>query len=340
MTRKKSVINLARTLFIISVMLMLITAWAPGVAESKTAIRFAHHHPVKAYPHQWAVDFKTMVEKDTKGAVEVQVFPAGQLGKERENVNGCNMGTIDMTFSGPPFLDHWYPAAGMTMLPFLIDNHEHAERAFGMDGKAGKLITEEVLKKSNIRTLGYVFAGFRCMYFRSKVVTKIEDFKGLKMRSPEHEIWLNMFRYLGAKPTPISWGEVYTAVQTGVVDGMDGSILGSYQNRFYEVAKQMSLTNHMLSIMSPYINKNFYAKLKPEFQKIVSDSAAKASRNFNQKSVKLNQWAKGEMIKEGVKIHNIDREPMIKAVLPMIDEFIKKTNARPLYEQIIGYRKK
>lgn len=319
---------------------LMVTAWKIGEVEGKTVIRLAHHHPIKAYPHKWSLDFKDLVAKKTKGAIEVQIFPAGQLGKERENINGVNMHTVDMTFATPGFLDLYYPGAAITVLPFLYDDYTHAERCFGKEGKAGKLVAEEVLRKSNVRILGYNFAGFRVMFFRDKVVEKLEDFKGLKMRSPENDVWLNMFRLLGAKPTPITWGEVYTSVQTGVVAGMDAGVLGAYENRFYEIAKHMTLTYHMLTFMSPMINKNTYSKLSADLQKVVSDAAEEATMDFNKQSASKNEWALAEMKKAGVQVHNINREPLIKATYPMIEAFIKKTNTKNLYELIIKERKK
>ncbi len=331
-------VYLAKFFFIFCAVALTSIAWNLDDAEGKTIIRLAHHHPIKAYPHKWALNFKDFVEKESKGEIEVQIFPAGQLGEERENIHAVNMHTVDMTFAGPGFLDQYYPGAGILILPFVYDDYAHLARAFGRNGKAGKLIIEEALKRSNVRILGYCFAGFRCMYFREKAVTKLEDFEGLKMRSPENDIWLNMFRLLGSKPTPITWGEVYTSMQTGVVDGMDASLLGFYQNRMYEVAKHGALTYHMMTFMGPMINKKLYADLSPKFQEIVSEAAWKATEKFNKGAEEQNEWALGQMKKEGMQIHKIDREPLIKAVSPMIDAFAKKTDSQKLYDFIIAER--
>jgi len=319
---------------------LMIFAWNLGDAEGKTIIRLAHHHPIKAYPHKWSLDFKELAEKKSKGGLEIQVFPAGQLGNERENINGVNMQTVDMTFATPAFLDLYYPGSAITTLPFLFDDYWHVDRSFGKEGKAGRLVTEEILKKSNVRILAYNFAGFRCMYFRDKVVEKLEDFKGLKIRSPENDVWLNMFRHLGARPTPITWGEVYTSVQTGVVEGMDAGVLGAYENRFFEIAKHMTLTYHMLTFMSPMINKGLFSKLAPELQKALAEAAMETTEKFNKESEEKNEWAMEQMKKAGVQIHKIDREPLIKATYPMIEAFIKKTNTKNLYDLIIADRKK
>ena len=108
----------------------------PLEAGAKTVIRLAHHHPIKAYPHQWALDFKDIVEKNSKGEIEVQIFPASQLGQERENIHGVNMHTVDMTFATPAFLDEVYPGAAITTLPFLFDDYAHVgmEKA-GLSGR-------------------------------------------------------------------------------------------------------------------------------------------------------------------------------------------------------------
>lgn len=333
---------LGKILLVFCVMLLIVAGWKPVEVEGKIVIRISHHQSAKASPPQiFCLDFKEIVEKRSKGAIEVQIFPAGQLGQEKENINGVHMGTIEMCYAGSPLADQYYAGAAISYLPFLFNDSAHFKRSFGKNGKAAQILNEEMAKRSNIRLLSHIAVGYKKMMLRKKPLTGVEDLKGLKMRSPENEWYIKMYRSLGARPTPISFGEVYTALQTGVVDGLCSTLQGCYKNRIHEVAKYMAATDHVLILMGPMINKKFYSGLSPEFQKIVSEASQEATDKFHRMAEAADAKALEQMKKEGLQFNEkIDKAAFRKATVHIHEEFVQKTKARNLYDIVVAEGKK
>ena len=200
------------------VSILLGSGWVLGA--EKVVIKLAHHHVPHGIVDQAANKFKEVITAKSGGAIEVQVFPAGQLGQEMEEIDGVHMGTIDMAFVSPSFMDKKYhPVMGLDALPYLFTSWKHADQT--LNGPVGERCTDFMLKKSSIHILRYLLIGFRDMLFVQKKIETVEQMRGLKMRSPEAWAWIRMYELLGARPTPITWGEVYSGLQTKIVDGMD-----------------------------------------------------------------------------------------------------------------------
>ncbi len=237
-------------------------------------LRLGHHHAVGGQVDQTANLFEKLVKEKTSGKLTIKVYPAAQLGQEREAFEQLNQGILDMTITSLGLMDKFWPPVAVDILPFLYRDWAHVEKA--LTGKYGAEITNGMLKNSNARFLGILGAGFRDMLFRGEPVTNVENLKGMKMRSPEAHTWIRMFELLGAKPTPVTWGEVYTAMQTGVAEGLESPPLMVLDMKFNEVTKSIVKTNHMFATMAICINKNTYEKLIPDFKKALSEAGKEA----------------------------------------------------------------
>ncbi len=245
----------------------------PSLAET---LRLAHHHPVGGQLDQTAEKFAQLIKERTNGELEIKIFPAAQLGQQNEAFELLNQGVLDMTLSPIALMDKEWGAVRVFNLPFVWSGWDHFQAA--VDGEFGKQVTEGLLENSNTRLLGMFGFGFRDMIFRGEPVRDVTGMAGLKMRSPEARIWISMFNLLGAKPTPVTWGEVYTAMQTGVAAGLEAPALAALDMKFEEVTKSLVRTQHMFSTAGLTINKNRFNKLSPEFQKAVLSAGAEASR--------------------------------------------------------------
>ena len=245
----------------------------PSVAET---LRLAHHHPVGGQLDKTAEMFAQLIKEQTNGELEIKIFPAAQLGQQNEAFELLNQGVIDMTLSPIALMDKEWGAVRVFNLPFVWSGWDHFQAA--VDGEFGKQVTEGLLENSNTRLLGMFGFGFRDMIFRREPVRDVAGMAGLKMRSPEARIWISMFQLLGAKPTPVTWGEVYTAMQTGVAAGLEAPALAALDMKFDEVTKSLVRTQHMFSTAGLTINKNRFNKLSPEFQQAVLSAGAEASR--------------------------------------------------------------
>ena len=287
----------------------------------KLAIKFGHHHSVGGAVDKFANKLAEISKEKSDGNIEIQVFPGAQLGQEQEAIDGVNMGTLQMSIISPGMMDKYHPVFGIETMPFIFDSWDHADKA--LNGPAGEEMTKMLLEKSKIRILGYYHLGFRHMITRSKPIEKFEDINGLKMRSPEAWVWIRMFELLGTKPTPVTWGEAYTALQTGVVEGMESPAQNIIDMKFYEVTKNLTLDQHMFGTMTVITNEGFWQGLSDEQKQIIETSVKEALDYCNENVTRVEDTNAVKKLKElGMKVIEInDSDKWREAVTPMYEEF-------------------
>jgi tripartite ATP-independent transporter DctP family solute receptor len=202
--------------------------------------------------------------------VNVKVFPASQLGNERELIEGTKIGTIQMSFvSGA--IAGFYKEAQVLDIPYLFSSGPVAWKV--MDGPFGQEMAADILQKTGMRVLAYGETGFRNFTNSSRPIKSPADMKGLKIRVMETPVYVNMVKALGAAPTPIAWSEVYTALQQKVVDGQENPVATIMQAKLYEVQKYLTLDGHSYGVDFFLINDKFYRSLPQETQQIIKTSA-------------------------------------------------------------------
>lgn len=248
-------------------------------AQAQTQLRLAHHHAVGSTVDLTANKFAELVNAKSKGALTVKVFPAAQLGQEREAYGLLNTGVLDLSVTSLGILDQTWPVVNVTSLPFVFRDWPHVYKLY--DGAFGAALADGIKKGTQTTLLGYLHLGFRDMLFRGAPVVDAAGMKGLKMRAPEAALWFRMFESLGAKPTPVTWGEVYSAMQTGVADGLESPAMTALDNKFNEVTKSLVRTRHMFGSMGIFASSTKYARLSKENQEILASAAKEASEWSN-----------------------------------------------------------
>jgi C4-dicarboxylate-binding protein DctP len=261
---KPSILSLAFFTFIAFAGLQ---AWAAPIT-----IKFAHGMPPDEEEalHRGVVVFKKMVEQKTAGRVKVDIYPASQLGKEREQFEGVKLGTIEMCMIAEGPMAGFFPEIMVIGIPYLYANEITAWRS--LDGPFGKVLFEDMRKKTGVRALGIGENGFRNFTNRVRPIKSPDDMKGLKIRTMENPAHMAMVRAMGASATPIAWGEVYMALQQGVVDGQENPVSVIEVSKFNEVQKYLTLDGHVYSILPILINDKFFMSLAPDIQKIITDT--------------------------------------------------------------------
>jgi len=223
--------------------------------------------------------FRQIVERDTQGRFKVQVFPNGQLGDLRSTLEQCQKGIVQIT-TGQSIgnLAAYQPDLNLFETPFLFRDQVAVVETF--KSPLGQSIVESLAKGKGLRILGIMPAGMRCFSNNVRPIKKPEDMKGLKMRTMEIPVYIKMMEALGANATPVSWNELYTACQTGVVDGQENApntmILASLQ----EVQKFYTLDNHTANIVCFNINEKFYQSLSPTDRKTINRATRLALESF------------------------------------------------------------
>ena len=268
-------------------------AVVPTGATAATTLRFGHANNNGEIATDLFQEFADNVTKRTKGEVTVKVFPAEQLGKEGDLIQQVKSGALDVSAPSMPSLSGLVPALEIASAPFLWTDWAQAEKV--ITGPAFQPQFDELRDKHNVLMLSKIwYWGWRNLTTGPHAVNKPEDLAGLKIRVPESPVWVEMIRAMGGAPTPIPFGEVYTALQQKTVDGQENPIPTIYSRKFYEVQAHLSMTRHMLQNNTMIINKRSFDKLSPEFQKVLMEEAAAASV----KNSKLQQERETSMLEE------------------------------------------
>ena len=223
-------------------------------------------------------------------------------------------GDIEMCFTLPNYLTNQAPWLSMMSAGYLIKDYKHLRAVY--DGDVGKAIYDRLAKELGLRPLNVFYQGARCISLgQDKEIKTPEDLKGITLRMPSSDAWVFMGESLGASVTPIALSELYTALQTGVVDGQDNPLPAVYSRKFYEVQKSITITNHYVSYSWPVINEAFWSKLTAEQQGWLTEAFA-AGAAVCDESIQKNEASLVEFFKQqGLSIYYPDVDAFAEHVL-------------------------
>ncbi|GHU25785.1 C4-dicarboxylate ABC transporter substrate-binding protein [Betaproteobacteria bacterium] len=226
--------------------------------------------------HRFAIKFKEEVEKKSGGNIVIEVHPAGELGGERDMVEGLQYRTLDLAFATTTVLANFVPEVTAFDFPFLIRDEDHAAKVY--EGAIGEAMGQKVLEKSDIYVLTWASNGIRHILNAKRPIHSASDLKGIKIRTAENKVHMAFFRTMGADPTPMSATELFTALQQGVVDAMEGTLTWIVPAKFYETAKNLSLTRHLYAATILAMNGQQFGELPKDVQSLLKESAMVATR--------------------------------------------------------------
>lgn len=277
------------------------------------------HVLAPTHPYQLGLEkFAELVSQKTNGKVKVEVFHSSQLGNERDMVEGLQLGTLEMTLVSTAPLSSFTKKFFVFDLPFIFKDTASARKV--VDGPIGTQLLES-LNDQGIIGLTYFENGFRHVTNSKKPVTKPEDLKGMKIRIMENPVHMATFKVMGADPTPMAFGELFTALQQGTIDGQENPLPVIETSRFYEVQKYLSLTGHFYAPAPLLISKSFFESLSPDIQNAIKEAAVEA-RDYERKLLdELNAKLVDELKNKGMQINEVDKEPFIQAVQPVYKQF-------------------
>lgn len=303
-----------------------------AVAQDKT-LRFAFQNVAEHPQGRGAAKFAEIVKAKSGGKIDVRLFPGGQLGGDLPTVSALQGGTIDMTVLNSGLLVGIDKQFAVLDLPFLFNAPEEADKI--VDGPIGTKLHKGVEDKGLVG-LGYWELGFRNVTNSRRPITKLEDFKGLKIRVLQSPLFLDLFNTLGANAVPMPFPELYAALEQKVVDGQENpypTILGAKLN---EVQKFVSATRHIYNVQSLLISKKTWDALSADERRIIQEAAAEA-REFQRKASRdamdgaLENLKKGGMTANEVAPAEMAR--IREAVKPVVEKFAKDSG-EALYGEI------
>ena len=265
--------------------------------------------------------FKPMVEKESGGRIAVELYPNAQLGGDREMTEAVQLGTLHIAIPASSAMAGFDKRIQVLDLPYLFTSRETAFDA--LDGELGQKLNE-YLSGRGFYNLGYQENGMRHVTNNRGPITKPEDLKGMKIRTMENPMHIAYFRELGANPTPMSWGELYTALQQGVVDAQENPYAMISDGKFDEVQKYVSETGHVFSVTLLVSNKKFIESLPEDLRELV----IKAGHEFAVAQRKLIAGMeadfKAELVKSGMQANELtaaDKKPFVDATAKVYAQF-------------------
>ncbi|MEN6500730.1 MAG: TRAP transporter substrate-binding protein [Rectinema sp.] len=264
--------------------------------------------------------FVDLVNKKSDGRIKATANYGSELGNQSEQVEMCRTGSLEMVVSAPGTgPGTWVPQFMMFEFPYLFKDNEHYRRVLKeMEGEVSRLV-----KPYNFVAVAGQSQGSRHMLTK-KPVEKLEDLANLKMRGP-NAVYISMFKALGAAGTTMDWNEIYTALQTGVIDGMEASPSMIYSMRFHEVAKHLTITDHIIACVYYFFNDKWLNSLPPDLKQLVLDCAQEAAQYQAKIDDEDQITSLNKMKAEGLVVHQLQDKPKwIEACKPMLNEYRAK----------------
>ena len=294
-----------------------------GFAASASAAEYnwvgAIHLPETTTHTQALQYFADQLKEKSDGRIEMTVSPGGALGSQREIVEAVDLGTIQVGFGECSVYSNYDEVFGVMNLPFLFSDYEQLYAA--CDGEMGDYFEELLAEKTNIKILNWLNGGAR-MTYSTKELQSWDDFGGLKIRTPESNVYVSTFTALGANPTPIAMTEVYSSLQQGVVEAMEGTLETGISYQMYEVCDYMLESRHIFADCQFIINEDVYNSLPDDLKEIVDECAADAEK-WERETWEANEMDYLTQLEdEGVTVHEIDNADAKEAVQSFYDEYI------------------
>jgi tripartite ATP-independent transporter DctP family solute receptor len=313
----------------------LALGFAMGTAMATNAqeitLRSADIHP-DGYPTVEAVKYMgQLISERTNGRIKVQVMPSAVLGSEKDTIEQTRFGVIDLNRVNAAPFNNLVKETVVFGMPFLFRSTDHMHKT--VDGPIG----DEVLaafEQHGLIGLTYYDSGARSFYTTKKPVEKLADLKGMKIRVQQSDLWIAMMQAFGANPTPMPMGEVYSSLETGVVDGAENNWPSYESARHFEVAKNYTLTEHSLNPEILVMSKISWDKFKPEDQKIIKQAAKESTAKMRELWTAREKTSEEKVRAGGVNVIKVDKAEFSAAMKPVYDKFVTDPKLKELLERV------
>lgn len=306
------------------------------VAIAQTQVRIGSIQSETFYMNKYMEKFQELVRQKTNNAYQFKVFYNSTLGNESEMMEQMQAGLLEMQFGYSAILPNYVRETEVIGLPGLLTNFDEVHKV--MNGPIGDDLAQKFLDKTGVRILWFVDQAHRNVFLNNKNVKTLADLKGIKIRSPNSPLYLQVLKTMGMNPTPMGFNEIYTAVKTGVVDGHEQEDPGVIAMKFYEIENRAVVTRHLYQSAVWEISEKFFQKLPKEHQQVFKDAAKEAGiwfRPYTGASAEKDARKQLEE-KHGVKYTELDPKELSAVFRPMVDVYAKE---RGIFEYVQKVRK-
>lgn len=319
-----------RTFSALAGVAMLAAFALPAQAQTVT-LRSTDIHP-DGYPTIEAVKFMgQQLEKSTGGRIKIQVFHSAQLGQEKDTIEQTRFGVIDMNRINMAPFNNLIPATNVPSLPFIFRSVDHMRKV--MDGPIGDALLKE-FEKHDLVGLAFYDSGSRSFYNSKRPINTPADMKGLKIRVQQSDMFVSLVSALGANATPMNFGEVYSGLQTGVIDGAENNWPSYESTKHFEVSKFYSQTEHSLSPEVLVMSKKSFDKLSPADQAAVRAAAKESVAKMRELWDAREKASEAKVKAGGAQVNAVEKQPFIDAMKPVYDKFVTDAKLKEMVAAI------
>lgn len=311
-----------------------------SATDNVMVIKVGHIMTTDTSLHKGSIRFKELVEKNSKGKMEVQIFAASQLGNEKDLQEQAQFGTIQMSLPSSAMLSNFAPKAGVLALPYVLkgnNEREHYDSLLKLSKSDAyrEIATEADKKGLKAITDSVWFYGDKHITTNNKPIRTPKDLVGLKIRVPDAKVHTEPFRLMGANVTPMAFTDVYMALKTGTVEAQENPIAAIITMKFYEVNNTLSSTRHMVINQIPTFSKKWWDTLNGDQQKILTDAVIEAGRYASEQQLIANEEGLKVLKDKGIKVtEGIDLEAFKSATKDVYKQFEDKIGVG-YYEKIV-----
>lgn len=298
------------------------------------SLKLAHSLSVSHPVHLAMVYFKERVEEKSGGKLRIEIYPSSQLGGERECLELLQIGSLAMTKVSSAVMENFSPELKVFGYPYLFRDKEHRYKVY--DSEIGMELLAEG-EQYWLKGLTYFDAGSRSFYTKDTEIQSPADLEGLKIRVMESPTAINLVKSLGGSPTPVSWGELYTSLQQGVVEGAENNLPSFYTSKHYEISKEFSVDEHTAIPDILVISTIVFDDLSPLEQQWIQASADEAAIKQRELWEAAEEEALEEILKAGVNVTYPDKKLFQKQSQELIDDL--KVQDPELYDLIFRIKK-
>jgi len=271
------------------------------------------------------------LESETGGRLRLQLYHSGQLGRESEAIDMARFGAIDMTRVYSGALNNAFPLTQALCLPYVFDSVAHMRRA--MDQGVGDAVLRG-FEARGLVGLAIYDSGARCFYNARRPLRRPDDLRGLRIRVPNSDIFIRMVRMFGANPTPLSLGEVYSGMETHMIDGAENNLRSFHSSRHFEAAEFWSQTGHSYAPDVLLVSQRTFQSLAPADRELLVRTARASVAIMRARWDESEAAARAAILAAGVRFNDVDMPAFEAAVAPLLQDYIRDPRIGPLYRRI------
>ena len=310
----------------------LVAALPLAVHAQTTKLTLGHGAAPGNPRHEAAVKFAEVLKAKSAGRIEVQVAASGQLGDDAAMVTAVRTGALDITANSQGAVSSAVPEYAAYGMPFMFSTPAQAFKL--LDGPLGQELAQKSADKGMV-VLGYWDNGIRHMTNSKRAIAKVEDMKGLKMRTPPDPVLVDIMQALGAEAQQIKFAELYVALQQGVVDGQENPLVNIHASKLYEVQKHLALTSHMFQMTPFLMSKRSWDRLSEADRKAVTEAATEATALQRKLSADADAKLLDDLKAKGVQVTTVDKSAFAKATAAVDDKWLA-TPIGPYLKKVIA----